>query len=300
MPLAQPVPDLEALDLLVSVSELGSISAAAAAHGITQPAASMRLRSLERVLGITLLDRARTGARMTDAGTATVEWAAAALRDVQALMAGVAALRAEPSHLHLAASLTVAEYLLPRWLAQLSATLHTTVSLQMGNTAHVGDLVARGEVDLGFIEGPHPPGRLHSRDLLPDELVVVVPPGHPWARRRRPLTPALVARTPLVLRELGSGTREVLTEALAGHGLQVSAAMELGSTTAIKAAVFAGTGPAVLSAVAVAAELEAGQLVAVACDDLSLQRTVRAIWAADQPPQGHAARLLAIAGRRGA
>lgn len=300
MPLPQPTPHVEALDLLVSVSELGSISAAADAHGITQPAASMRLRSLERVLGITLLDRARTGARMTDAGTAAVEWAAVVLRDVQALMAGVAALRAEPSHLHLAASLTVAEYLMPQWLPQLSAPDQTTVSLQMGNTAHVADLVTRGEVDLGFIEGPRPPGRLRSRDLLPDELVVVVPPGHPWARRRRPLTPALLAAAPLVLREQGSGTRDVLTEALAGHGLDVSAAMELGSTTAIKAAVFAGAGPAVLSALAVAAELGAGQLVAVACEGLSLRRTIRAIWAADQPPRGHAARLLAIAGRRGA
>jgi DNA-binding transcriptional LysR family regulator len=298
MPLPQPCPDLEALDLLVSVSELGSISAAATAHGVTQPAASMRLRSLERVLGLTLLDRARTGARLTAAGTATVEWAAAVLRDVHALLGGTRALRAGPSRLHLAASLTVAEYLMPRWLAQLGGGAPATVALEMGNTAHVADLVTAGDVALGFIEGPRPPGRLRARDVVADELVVVVPPGHAWARRRRPLTPEMLAATPLVLREPGSGTRDVLTEALAAHGLRVTPAMELGSTTAIKAAVFAGAGPAVLSRLAVSAELEGGLLVAVACDGAGLGRTIRAIWAADRPPRGDAARLVAIASGR--
>jgi len=110
MPLPQPLPDLAALDLLVSVGELGSISAAAAAHQVTQPAASMRLASLERALGLRLLERVRTGSRLTPAGAATVEWAAAVLHGVGALLAGAAALRSdERSRLHLAASLTVAE-----------------------------------------------------------------------------------------------------------------------------------------------------------------------------------------------
>src|SRR5487761_1179695 len=95
MPLPQPCPDLTALDLLVSVGELGSISAAAAAHGVTQPAASMRLRSLERLLQVPLLERATTGAQLTPAGTATVEWAAAVLQDMRVLMSGTAALRAD-------------------------------------------------------------------------------------------------------------------------------------------------------------------------------------------------------------
>jgi DNA-binding transcriptional LysR family regulator len=299
MPLPEPYPDLASLDLLASVGELGSISAAAAAHRVTQPAASMRLRALERLLQIPLLERANTGARLTPAGLATVEWAAVVLGDMRTLLAGTAALRADrTSHLRLAASLTVAEYLVPRWLHLLAAEApDARVSLEMGNTVHVADLVLEGDVDLGFIEGSRPPGRVRSKEVLADELVIVVAPGHPWSRRRRPISANELARTPLVLREPGSGTREVLTDALAAMGLSVTAAMELGSTTAIKAAVVTGAGPAVVSALAVRAELQAGQLVAVACDDLSLQRAIRAIWAPGRPPSLVAARLLGIAAR---
>ncbi len=299
MPLSEPYPDLASLDLLVSVGELGSISAAAAAHGMTQPAASMRLRAMERLLQIPLLERSTRGARLTPAGMATAEWATAVLGDMRTLVAGTAALRADrTSELRVAASLTVAEYLVPRWLHRLAAEVpKTKVSLEMGNTTHVSEMVARGDVDLGFIEGPRPPGHLRSRELLADELVIVVATDHPWSRRRRPISPQELAGTPLVLREPGSGTREVLAEALKSHGLSATPAMELGSTTAIKAAAISGAGPAVVSALAIYAELQAGQLVAVACEDLRLERTIRAIWAPSRPPSPAASRFLAIATR---
>lgn len=297
MPLPEPHPDLSSLDLLVSVGELGSISAAAAAHGVSQPAASMRLRALERLLHIPLLDRSTRGARLTPAGMATAEWAAAVLGDMRTLLAGTAALRADRrSELRLAASLTVAEYLIPRWLHLLSAEVpQTKVSLEMGNTTHVADLVAREKVDLGFIEGARPPGRLRSKELLTDELVIVVAADHPWSRRRRPISAHLLATTPLVLREPGSGTREVLTDALQACGLGATAAMELGSTTAIKAAAVTGAAPAVLPLVAVIAELRAGQLVAVDHAGVDLVRTIRAIWRTDHTLSPAAQQLLAIA-----
>jgi DNA-binding transcriptional LysR family regulator len=128
--------------------------------------------------------------------------------------------------------------------------------------------------------------------------VIVVARHHPWSRRRKPVTARELAATPLVLREPGSGTREVLTEALAARGLGVIAAMELGSTTAIKTATAAGAGPAVLSILAVRGELRAGQLVEITCEDLSLHRSIRAIWAPARQPSAAAARLLAIAAER--
>lgn len=218
---------------------------------------------------------------------------------MRALLVGTAALQAKQgSHLQVAASLTVAEYLIPGWLGLLAAELPSTVvMLDMGNTAHVADFVSRGDAELGFIEGPRPPGRLRSRELLTDELVIVVARDHPWTRRRRPVTARELAATPLVLREPGSGTRDVLIEALQAHGLDAIAAMELGSTTAIKAATAAGAAPAVLSALAVRSELQAGQLVAVSCSELSLRRSIRAIWSALRRPSPAAARLLAIAVR---
>lgn len=128
--------------------------------------------------------------------------------------------------------------------------------------------------------------------------MIVVAPGHPWSRRRRPISPRQLATTPLVLREEGSGTREVLTDALGTRGLCVTVAMELGSTTAIKAAAMSGEGPAVVSTLAVLAELKSGQLVAVGCEGLQMARTIRAIWAPSRAPSFIAARLLAIAVRR--
>ena len=301
MPLVEPRPDLAALDLLVSVGERGSINAAAEDHGITQPAASMRLRSLERTLGLSLLERGRRGSSLTPAGQATVEWASGVLDAMRALQAGASALRRDArSQLRLGASLTVAEYLIPRWLRDLAGAFpDVAVSLEMGNSSHVADMVTGGHADLGFIEAPRPPRRLRWREVCTDRLMVVVAPGHPWARRRRPLTPAELAATPLVLREVGSGTRDTLAVALAGHGLEVRALMQLGSTTAIKGAIAAGTSPAVLSALAVDAELRAGQLVEVTCPGLRLERAIRAVWAPERPPRPAATRLLDIAaGRR--
>ena len=297
MPLPQPVPNLISLDLLVSVSELGSINAAAEAHGVSQPAASTRIRSLERVLGLRLLERNRTGSRLTAAGTATVEWANTVLGDMRALLSGAAALRAEgQSRLRLAASMTVAEYLIPVWLRQLAAARpEVTVALQMGNTVRVGELVSSGEADLGFVEGERPPGRLHARDVISDELTVVVGKHHPWARRRLPLRAEELAATPLLMREVGSGTREVLTAELARHGLEVKPSLELGSTTAIKAAAIAGSGPAVLSSLAVAGELRTGELIPVPCPELQLERTIRAIWSPRRPLTGAAAYLVRLA-----
>ncbi|MGH9092084.1 MAG: LysR family transcriptional regulator, partial [Acidimicrobiales bacterium] len=281
MPLPEPCPELGALDLLVSVGELGSISAAATAHGVTQPAASMRLRTLERVLRLQLLERSTAGSRLTPAGAATAEWAGSVLHAMRSLLAGAASLRSgRASEVHVAASLTVAEYLFPRWLEQLTSVLPDVgVSLTMGNTERVAALVGRGEVELGFIEGARPPGRLRSRAVADDELVVVVGSGHPWARRRRPVTPQRLAATPLVLREVGSGTREVLARALGRVGLAPTPAVVMGSTTAIKAAVVGGAGPAVVSQAAVRAELRSGQLVAVPCEGLDLRRAIRAVWA---------------------
>lgn len=296
-PLPQPLPDLAALDLLVTVGELGSISAAAAAHHVTQPAASMRLRSLERVLGVRLLDRARTGSRLTPAGEATVEWASAVLEEVRALLAGTAALRsADRSQLRLAASMTVAEYLVPLWLNRLAVELPDIgVSLEMGNTTQVSELVGDGHAELGFVEGVQPRRRLRSRRVGSDELVVVVGADHPWTRRHRAVTAKELAATPMVLREPGSGTRDVLARALAEHGLEPRALMELGSTTAIKAAATSGFAPAVLSVLAVSGELRAGRLVAVPCAGLDLSREIRAVWLAGRVLSPTAERLVAIA-----
>ena len=296
MPLVPPVPDLVSLELLQSVAEFGSIARAAQAHGISQPAASMRLRSLERTLGLELLDRSSGRARLTPNGLAVVHWSERILEGVHSLVAGTTALRNEGrTRLRIAASMTVAEYLVPRWIDQLRGTeVGLGISLQMGNSLQVVEMVKGRQVDLGFVEGRATFPELEDRIVQPDDLVVVVAPSHPWARRRRPLSAATLAATPLVLREVGSGTREVLETALAKVKLTVTPLVELGSTTAIKAAIESGSGPAVLSRLATDTDIDEGRLVLVPIEGLDLGRSIRAVWLRGRPLSEPSKRLLRL------
>ncbi len=295
MTLPEPVPDLISLDVLTSVATSGSIRQAALAHNLSQPAASMRLRKLEQVLGVDLLARAPGGAQLTPAGHAVVQWSQLVLDDVRSLVAGVAALRREGhTVVEIAASMTVAEYLAPEWLVRLAALEpELQVSLEMANSEHVLERVRDGDVALGFVEGIADLTGLRSRVVADDELVPVVDSGHPWARRRGPVTAERLAATPLVMREEGSGTREVLDRWLAARGLTAEARLVLGSTTAIKRVVESGAGPAVLSRLAVASEVREGRLVEVAVRDADLSRAIRAVWSRGAPLSPAAKRVLA-------
>ncbi|MGW3207980.1 LysR family transcriptional regulator [Streptomyces sp. NPDC001135] len=291
--LAHRVPDLAALELLLAVARLGSLGAAAREVGITQPAASSRIRSMERQLGVALVDRSPRGSRLTDAGALVTDWARRVVEAAAAFDAGARALRdRRDSRLRVAASMTIAEYLLPGWLLALQAQRpDTAVSLLAGNSAKVAELLESGEADLGFVEGLTVPTGLDSAVIAHDRLIVVTAPGHPWARRRRPLTAQELAATPLILRERGSGTRQVLDAALGGLARPL---IELSSTTAVKASAVSGAGPSVLSELAVGEELSMRRLVGIPVEGVCLRRELRAVWPTGHRPTGPARELLSL------
>ncbi|MFF5536079.1 LysR family transcriptional regulator [Streptomyces cinerochromogenes] len=291
--LAHRVPDLAALELLLAVARLGSLGAAAREVGITQPAASSRIRSMERQLGVALVDRSPRGSRLTDAGALVTDWARRVVEAAAAFDAGAQALRdRRDSRLRVAASMTIAEYLLPGWLLALHAERpDTAVSLLAGNSAKVAELLLAGDADLGFVEGLSVPPGLDSAVIAHDRLIVVTAPDHPWARRRRPLTAAELAATPLILRERGSGTRQVLDAALGGLARPL---IELSSTTAVKASAVSGAGPSVLSELAVGEELSMRRLVSIPVEGVSLHRELRAVWPTGHRPTGPARELLSL------
>jgi molybdate transport repressor ModE-like protein len=215
------VPDLDSLRLLVLVEERGSLTAAASELGISQPSASKRLTSLERRLGLPLVDRTRRGSALTPAGALVCGWAARVLAELAALVDGAEALRRErAAELSIAASLTVAEHLLPGWIGELRRTnpeLH--VGLQVMNSARVCELVRHDAVDVGFIESPAALEGLAGVPVATDRLVLVVAPTADWAGARHPVTAAELAGTPLITREPGSGTRDTVDQALRAAGL---------------------------------------------------------------------------------
>lgn len=290
---AHRVPDLGAMELLLAVARLGSLGGAARELGITQPAASSRIRSMERQLGVALVDRSPRGSRLTDAGALVTDWARRVVEAAEAFDAGAQALRVRrDSRLRVAASMTIAEYLLPGWLLALRAQRpDTAVSLHAGNSAAVAERLLADEADLGFVEGLTVPTGLDSVVIAHDNLIVVTAPGHAWSRRRRPLDAAELAATPLILREKGSGTRQVLDAALGGLARPL---IELSSTTAVKAAAVSGAGPAVLSELAVGEELSMRRLVGIPLAGVSLARDLRAVWPTGHRPVGPARELLSL------
>ena len=250
-------PDLRSLELLVALAEAGSLSGAGRVMGMAQPNVSRALSRLERQLSVQLVTRSPSGSSLTPEGVVVLEWARAALDAVDRVAIGAKSLAVQQeTSLRVAASLTVAEYLAPSWLARLRrARPDVRVSLAVSNSDLVLEQVISGEVDLGFVEAPTVPRTVSSRVVARDELVVVVGPNHPWAARLDPVGPTELATTDLVMRESGSGTRQTLERALRVAGVRLGDShLELASTSAVKSAAAAGDNPAVLSELAVASE----------------------------------------------
>ncbi|WP_148571331.1 LysR family transcriptional regulator [Nocardioides caldifontis] len=287
--------DVEGLRLLLTVREAGSIAAAAARLGVTQPAASSRLRALENRLGLTLVVRRPAGSHLTEAGHALCGWAEPVFEALHQVELGIDALVADAgSDMTVSASRTVAEHLLPTWISRLRRR-RPDLSLQLSvtNSRGVLEAVNGGSAQIGFIETPLPPPReVASRIVGWDDLVVVAPRSHPWARRRRSVTAEELGREPLVVREAGSGTRETLERYV---GAPVTAvAMQADSTSAIVGAVLGGLAPAAVPRRAVVDELAATRLVEVPLDT-TLRRPFRAVWRRGERLRAPATDLLECA-----
>jgi len=299
---------LAALEVLVAVDEQGSISAAARALGVAQPTVSAAVRRLERRLRLPLVDRSSHGAHLTEPGRAVAAWARDLLESSREFERSVTALHADGvCRLVVAASMTIAETLVPEWLTLwrrfagdsrvgdgLSAT-RPTVELLVRNSEGVMREVLDGTADLGFVEGVGVRSGLRDVVLAEDELLVVVAPRHPWAQPGVVVAPADLPEAPLVLREKGSGTREVLERALADAGLHLpDDKPQLGSTAAVKTAVQQGDVVGVVSALAVRGELRRGSLVRVRSRDLDLRRSLRMVTRSRGEPSVSARELASV------
>lgn len=304
--LSARMPALTALQMLRAVHRLGSFSAAGHALGLSQQAVSSRMRALEESVGTPLLSRSPRGSTLTPTGTLIAEWADDVLDAAERLDAAIASVRHDTGRrLRVVASQTVAEHLVPGWLVTLRRREETggehpsAIDLSVTNSSVAAAMVRSGEANIGFIESPRIPHGLAHRRIRHDEMQVVVAPGHPWSRRRRPLSAEDLARTSLVTREVGSGTRDALEVILATQAPGVAQPMpvvELSTSAAVRSAIAAGTAPGVLSALAVRDDLTLGRLVAVPTEQ-PIVRPLTAIWQGSRtPPPGPARDLLAIAG----
>ncbi len=277
--------NLHLLRLFTAVADAGSFRGAADRLVISQPAVSRGVQELERQLGAALVDRAARPLALTEAGRVLHEHAVAIFALEQQAEAALSELEAlGRGRLAIGASTTVGIYLLPDLLGAFRRE-HPGISLflDIGNTAQVVEHLRHHQLDLAFIEGPVPA----SDDLLVapwrrDRLVPIAAPDHPLARPGGATLDELLA-TPFLHREIGSGTREVVEAALRGHGELPPAAMELGSTEAIKQAVAAGLGVSIVSAAAIEQELALGRLVIPDIAGLRVERTLTLLRMAGRP-----------------
>lgn len=290
---------LEELRMIVAIESAGSLTGAADALGITQQAVSQRMRQVERRWGLALFERGARGTGLTAHGVLVAQWAATALDHAAAFDRAVDSLRSDRmARLRVAASLTIAEHLVPGWLvtyARMPAAAH--VELTAVNSVAVVERLRSGADDIGFIETPDLPPDLHTVPLGFDEIGIVVGPAHAWARRAA-VGPQEVASTALVGREVGSGTRLTLERALLGiDGIDevASPAAELASTTGIRATLAAGGGVGALSLRAVREDLEAGRLVRVPVAMPPVTRPLTAVFRKDVALTAAAKDLLGIA-----
>ena len=241
---------------------------------LSQSAVSMAVAELERYAGAPLFERRGRRLVLNDRGRRVLPEVQDVLHRVGLIEQFLNASAEEPvGVLKVGASTTIGNYLLPLVAGEFTRQCpRAKALLYVGNTSQVENSVADGAYDLGLVEGP---SHLPSLTVTPwrqDELVVIAGQGHDWAQAGE-ATVEMLADAAWIMREKGSGTREIFESAMAAGGVGYSIAMELGHTEAIKKAVEAGLGVGCLSRMAVQWELEHGWLVEV-LSPLDLGRTL--------------------------
>jgi len=287
--------NLHHLRLFKSVVEQGGFTRAAAALNLSQPAISKSLKELEDGLQLSLIDRSARSIRLTEAGQllyqrarelfGVEQVAERELRELRGLKRGL---------LRIGASTTIATYFLPPVLGRFHLR-HPRVRIRAtsANTRTILRLLLESKIDIALVEGPVS----HSRvDVVPwrdDELVVIAPPDDPFAQRASVAVGELAER-PFIVREPGSGTRDVSEAALARHGVRLRNTMRVGGTEVMKQAVAAGLGLAVVSRAAAADQLALGRLAVVRVDELELRRTLTLLRLRDSVVPSAAAREMEL------
>jgi LysR family transcriptional regulator, transcriptional activator of the cysJI operon len=285
---------LRQIEVFLAVARDKSFSVAARRIHLSQPTASEHMQELEKELGATLFTRRARAIALTEAGRVFETYAAKILADVAGARQAVVELDGlKRGSLMIGASTTPGIYLLPGLIGEFRSR-HPGIDLHLdiANSRVIEERVRADELDLGVVGG-HELAR-GERCLtagLVDELFLVVPPQHAWARRRD-ISPNALAEQPLLVREEGSATRRATERSLAIAGIKYTVRMELGHTEAIKQAVMAGLGVAFLSVYAIAGEVSTGRLSALRIRGVSIRRHFHVIHSEGRPPRASARAFL--------
>ncbi|MDR1604231.1 MAG: LysR family transcriptional regulator [Gracilibacteraceae bacterium] len=265
------------LQVFKEVAEVKNITLAAKKLHMSQPSISIQIQNLEQEYGAKFLDRTNKGVTLTQAGEVFYQHICKVL-DIMGEATGKIKDLTEDQRglIHVGATLTIGEYVLPHILEYLNEVRpEIDFRAKIANTEIIAQDVLEKRIHIGLVEGPvHVNKELIVQGFWQDELVVVTPYHHPWANRPN-IALAELAGERMITREQGSGTRRVMELALEERGLdpgQLNVTMELGSTQAVKQVVAAGLGIAIISALTVTQECKQHQLRMIKIRDCQLSR----------------------------
>lgn len=269
------------LHIFYTVAERGSFSAAAQALHMTQPAVTMQIQSLEDYFGSKLLIRSTKKIELSEAGRALMPFAQRSIdlmRETDIAMTQFTDMLA--GRLLLGSSLTIGEYVLPRLLGPFGQQYpDITIMLKVMNTTEILEQIVHHQLNFGLVEAPvHHPDMV-MEPVMEDELKLIVPAGHPLCDKKEVFLEEVIAY-PFVLREKGSGTRQVMEDELIRQNIdpqRVQTVMELGSTGAVKSAVEAGFGVTMISPSSVKHEVSLGLMHIVDIKDAKFKRNFYSI-----------------------
>lgn len=269
--------DLWQLKIFCKVVELQSFSKAGESVHLSQPTVSSHIKDLEAHFGTRLVDRLSRKATPTKAGELLYDYAQQliALRDrAEAAMAEFSGkIR---GRLVLGGSTIPGGYVLPRIIGLFSKRYpEVQVSLKVGDTSEIINNVLAGNIEAGVVGAKYRDKLVDQRPVMADEMCLVVPSGHPWARRPQiPLQDLFDA--PFIVREAGSGTLRSIEQQLQKKGFSIAdfkIVAEMGSTEAVRQGIKNGVGLSILSVVAVADDIQSGLLRAIRVQGLNLKRS---------------------------
>jgi len=283
------------LAAFAAVAESGSVIAGAEKLLVSQPAVSRHLKQLERSLGHRLFARHPKGVRLTEAGELLQDYARrifALSDDAESAIADLDALRR--GRLRIGATPTLAAHFLPDLLVRFRRRFPAIrMELRTGHTSDLELLLLDGRLDLALTESPGAAPGIASSIFLHDDLIAIAPSRHPL-RRKRSVTLQNFAREPFIAREVDTAIPSFVQRALEKHGLSLTPTLTLASTEAIKHAVAAGLGVAIVSRLAARLELQAKRLVELPVKSLPLRRPLYHLWNASREPSKPARALFCL------
>lgn len=268
-----------------AVARLGGVTKAAHALHLTQPTVSAQLRELAQSLGLELLSPAGRGVRLTDAGRELLDTVSRMFATWREFEDGAADLQGMLRGSLRIAGVTTTEYFLAQWLKPfVKAHPGIDIDLYIDNRSAIVQRLESGQDDLSVMMMPPPHLALNHSTAMGNPLVLIGPAGHPWATsasgRKRPLK--LLSDTDLLMRETGSGTRQATMDFLSQHAITPRIRMTLGSNEAIKHAVAAGLGLAIVSQHTLARRPQTEGLSVLSLAGLPIQRSWQLVWRQDR------------------